>query len=353
MPYDSDHAGDDPHRWTSARVLLGVVIVLTAATVLTVVARSTLGDRGVVAPFERSLRAVRPVTSRPAVGGSFNYNNLLVPREKIHHGGPPKDGIPALINPITVPAADVGFLKGDARVVGVIVDDEARAYPLAILNWHEAVNDELAGAPLLVVYCPLCDSVSVLDRRLDGETHEFGISGLLYNSNVLLFDRADDSLWSQLGFAAISGPNAGKSLRHLGWEITTFASWSKRHPDSTVVSFETGYGRDYQTNPYADYFKTDRLMFPVDRKDTRLNPKDRIVAVKLGETVKAYPISEIQRAPGGVVRDTIDDQTIVLESDEQTGSVRVAEAPNEALVVHTFWFAWVAFQPQTEVYRND
>lgn len=353
MPHDSDHTGDDTYQWTSARVLLGVVIVLTAVTVVTVVARSTLGDRGGGAPFDGSLRAARPVTSQPAVGGGFNYDNLLVPRQEIHHGGPPKDGIPALMNPTTVPVADADFLKPDDRVIGVIVDDEARAYPLAILNWHEAVNDELAATPLLVVYCPLCDSVSVLDRRLDGETHEFGISGLLYNSNVLLFDRADDSLWSQLGFAAISGPNAGKSLRHLGWELTTFASWSKRHPDSTVVSFETGHSRDYQTNPYGDYLENDRLMFPVERADTRLSPKDRIVAVKLGETVKAYPISEIQRAPGGVVRDTIDGQTIVLESDEQTGSVRVAEAPDEALVVHTFWFAWVAFQPQTEVYRND
>lgn len=353
MPHDFDHTGDDIYQWTSARVLLGVVIVLTAVTVVTVVARSTLGDRGGGAPFDGSLRAARPVTSRPAVGGGFNYDNLLVPRQEIHHGGPPKDGIPALMNPTTVPVADVDFLKPDDRVIGVIVDDEARAYPLAILNWHEAVNDELAATPLLIVYCPLCDSVSVLDRRLDGETHEFGISGLLYNSNVLLFDRADDSLWSQLGFAAISGPNAGKSLRHLRWELTTFASWSKRHPDSTVVSFETGHSRDYQANPYGDYLENDRLMFPVERADTRLSPKDRIVAVKLGETVKAYPISEIQRAPGGVVRDTIDGQTIVLESDEQTGSVRVAEAPDEALVVHTFWFAWVAFQPQTEVYRND
>ncbi len=353
MPHDSDHAGEDTYQWTSARVLLGVVIVLTAATVVTVVARSSLGDHGFVAPSDRSLRAARPMASRPPVGGGFNYDNLLVPRQEIHHGGPPKDGIPALMIPATVPVDDADFLKPDDRVIGVIVDHETRAYPLAILNWHEAVNDELAGAPLLIVYCPLCDSVSVLDRRLDGETHEFGISGLLYNSNVLLFDRADDSLWSQLGFAAISGPNAGKSLRHLSWELTTFASWSKRHPDSTVVSFETGHARDYKRNPYGDYLETDRLRFPVDYEDTRLKPKDRIVAVKLGETVKAYPISEIQRAPGGILRDTIDGETIVLESDDQTGSVRVAEVPDQALVAHTFWFAWVVFQPQTEVYRND
>ena len=335
------------------RVLLGVVIVLTAATVVTVVTRSSLGDRGLAVPFDRSFRAARPVTSRAAVGGGFNFDNLLVPRQEIHHGGPPKDGIPALMNPATVPVADADFLKSDDRVIGVIIDEEARAYPLAILNWHEAVNDELAGAPLLVVYCPLCDSVSVLDRRLDGEIHEFGISGLLYNSNVLLFDRTDDSLWSQLGFSAISGPNAGTSLRHLGWELTTFADWAKRHPESTVLSFDTGHQRNYRSNLYGDYFETDRLMFPVANSDTRLNRKDQIIAVKLGEVVKAYPISEIQRAPDGVVRDTIDGQTIVLEADGQTGAVRVVEAPAKAFVAHTFWFAWVAFEPETEVYRID
>ena len=353
MAQSSDQAGDKTYQWTPTRVLMAVLVVAAAAAVLAVVSNATLGDRGFPERASRLLGAARPAAPRPSVESSFNFDNLVIPRAEILRGGPRKDGIPALNNPATVSVADADFMEPDDRVIGVSMSDQARAYPIAILTLHEAVNDVLGEIPILVVYCPLCDSVSVVDRRLDGETHEFGISGLLYNSNVLLYDRGDDSLWSQLGFSAISGPNEGKSLPHLGWELTTFADWSNRHPESTVLSFDTGHQRNYRSNPYGDYFETDRLMFPVATSDTRLNRKDRIIAVKLGEVVKAYPISEIQRAPDGVVRDTIDGKTIVLEADGQTGTARVVEAPAKAFIAHTFWFAWVAFESETEVYRID
>ena len=351
MTQNSDHAADETYQWTPTRLLMAVLVVGIAAAVLAVVANVTLGDRGFPERASRPLGAARSAATRPTVESSFNFDNLLISRADILHGGPPKDGIPALRNPATVPVAHTDFLEPDDRVIGVIINDQSRAYPIAILIQHEAVNDVLGETPILVVYCPLCDSVSVLERRLDGKTHEFGVSGLLYNSNVLLYDRDDDSLWSQLGFSAISGPNAGRSLPHLGWELTTFADWSNRHPESTVLSVDTGHQRNYRSSPYGDYFETDRLMFPVTNSDTRLNDKDQIIAVKLGEVAKAYPISEIQRAPNGVVRDTIDGQTIVLESNAQTDSARVVQMPANAFVAHTFWFAWVAFEPDTEVYR--
>ena len=351
MTQNSDHAADETYQWTPTRLLMAVLVVGIAAAVLAVVANVTLGDRGFPERASRPLGAARSAATRPTVESSFNFDNLLISRADILHGGPPKDGISALSNPATVSVAHTDFLEPDDRVIGVIINDQSRAYPIAILIQHEAVNDVLGETPILVVYCPLCDSVSVLERRLDGETHEFGVSGLIYNSNVLLYDRDDDSLWSQLGFSAISGPNAGRSLPHLGWELTTFADWSNRHPESTVLSVDTGHQRNYRSNPYGDYFEMDRLMFPVANSDTRLNDKDQIIAVKLGEVAKAYPISEIQRAPNGVVRDTIDGQTIVLESNAQTDSARVVQMPANAFVAHTFWFAWVAFEPDTEVYR--
>ena len=203
--------------------------------------------------------------------------------------------------------------------------------------------------PIAVIYCPLCDSVSVVDRRLDGRTYEFGISGLLVNSNVLLYDRTDDALWSQVGFTAISGPNAGKSLRHLPWELTTFAAWRKTNPAGAVVSFNTGYDRDYANLPYEDYFRTDQLRFPIAREDLRLGRRELIIGIKLGETARAYPGREIQKAPDAVGRDTIDGETIVLQADAASGSVRIVQAPKRALVVHTYWFAWAAFHPQTEI----
>ena len=353
MSRDSGRVADQPYHWTPARLLLAVVIVVVAGVAVVVVAKATLGDWGLGARPTRTLDAMRSATPHPAGGGDFNFDNLVVSRAEILHGGPPKDGIPALHNPATVPVAQADFLEPDDRVIGVSINDQSRAYPIAVLIQHEAVNDVIGETPILVVYCPLCDSVSVVDRQLDGETHEFGVSGLLYNSNVLLYDRGDDSLWSQLGFSAISGPNAGRSLPHLRWELTTFADWSNRHPQSTVLSFDTGYQRNYRIQLYGDYFETDRLFFPVANSDPRLNRKDQIIAVKLGEVVKAYPISEIQGAPDGVVRDTIEGQMIVLEADAQTGAARVVEAPANAFIAHTFWFAWVAFEPNTQIYRAN
>ena len=120
------------------------------------------------------------------------------------------------------------------RIIGVSLGGQDRAYPFRALMYHEAVNDEVGGVPIAVVYCPLCDSVTVVDRRLAARIYTFGVSGLLYNSNVLLFDRTDDALWSQVGLTAISGPNAGRSLSHLPWEITTAGDWRTRHADSNA-----------------------------------------------------------------------------------------------------------------------
>jgi len=216
----------------------------------------------------------------------FNLDNLVVPRDQILSGGPRKDGIPSLTNPKTAALQDVSYAPDD-RMVVVEVDGQTRSYPIKLLNWHEVINDRLGDTPIATIYCPLCDSVSVVERRMNGQTLEFGISGLLHNSNVLLYDRTDDALWSQIGLEAISGPHVGKSLKHLPWQLTSFAQLKQTHPDAAVVTKETGHRRDYSRNPYASYFATDRLMFPVKNKDPRLEPKQRIVGVRLGEQAYA------------------------------------------------------------------
>jgi hypothetical protein len=281
---------------------------------------------------------------------AFNFDNLNIPRRGMARGGPTKDGIPALSDPEVVPIADADHLRDDDRVIGISLGGEGRAYPVRALAYHEVVNDEVGGVPVAVVYCPLCDSVSVADRRLDGRTYTFGVSGLLFNNNVLLYDRADDALWSQLGFGAVSGPNAGRSLRHLPWELTTLAEWRRAQPASMVMTFNTGYERPYDHNAYADYFASDVLLFPVIRQDARLGGRTRVVGVRLGDTVRAYPADEVGRAADGLVRDTIEGEPIVLGADPDTGSVRVVEAPADAQVAHTFWFAWAAFHPEVEIY---
>jgi len=136
----------------------------------------------------------------PSIGGAgesqFDLRNLTIPMDQLLHGGPPKDGIPALTEPKTVRVARADFLLPDDRIVAVTKNDESRAYPIRLLNWHEIVNDTLGGVPIAVVYCPLCDSVTVVDRRMDGAALEFGVSGMLYQSNVLMYDRTHNALWS-------------------------------------------------------------------------------------------------------------------------------------------------------------
>ena len=284
----------------------------------------------------------------------FDTKGLTIPRDQIRSGGPPKDGIPSLTDPKTVAVADAKYADGD-RMVVVSVGDATRAYPIKVLNWHEAINDKLAApgtqaTPIAVIYCPLCDSASVVDRRMGDATLEFGISGLLYNSNVLLYDRKHNALWSQVGLEAVSGPHAGQSLKHLPWSITTFEQLKKTHPKASVVTTQTGHRRDYARNPYARYFANDRLMFPVAHHDHRLKNKEPVVGVQVGDHIKAYPIARIVKA-GGAVADRLGDHKITLKADD-AGNVAVVEAPAEARTIHTFWFAWVAFHPKTDLYAS-
>ncbi len=259
-----------------------------------------------------------------------------------------KDGIPSLTDPPTVSVKQADFMDGGDRVVGVRIGEAARAYPVKILNYHEIINDTLAGKPIAVVYCPLCDSASVVDRTIGGETLSFGVSGLLYNSNVVMYDRTHEALWSQVGLKALSGPYAGKSLDHRRFVVTTYRQWNRSHPDGSVVSTGTGRRNSYERDPYGDYEESDRLMFGVEHDDERLPKKERVVGVRLGSTTRAYPIAALKKAPKGRVVDSVDGERVVLEAREE--GAKVVEAPSDAEVVHTFWFAWAAFHPDTELY---
>ncbi|MEE8458676.1 MAG: DUF3179 domain-containing protein, partial [Phycisphaerales bacterium] len=320
-----------PVYWSPGRIALGVVIVLVAGSFIGVVlSRELRNIRDGMANDVLYAELLRTTTEEHAA--EFNLDNLVIPIDQISFGGPPKDGIPAISDPEHVALESCDRLADDDRVVGVVVGGEARAYPLRVLLYHEVVNDEIGGTPVAIVYCPLCDSVTAVERRLDGAVREFGVSGLLFNSNVLLYDRSDDSLWSQVGLTAISGPNAGRSLPHLPWEITTAAAWRTRHPDSTVMSFETGYDRDYDRNPYPNYFNAnDRLMFPVANEDDRLQRRDLVVGIRFGDTTRAYPLATIRSAPDGLVRDSIDGEAIVLSVGPDGESVRIVEVPAKAL----------------------
>jgi hypothetical protein len=339
--------------------LIGLGLAVTAGIVLSVEA---LHPRLEPAPPPAApsdvLRRRGPDPAVPPIASDFNVEDLRVPPEMILRSRQPKDGIKALTNPPTSPVAAATFLEPASRVVGLTVDGVSRAYPINVLNWHELINDHLGRTDLAIAYCSLCDSVTVLDRRLGGKVYEFGVSGVVYQSNMLFFDRTDQALWSQMTSTAISGPMAGRTLRHIdGWELTTFGAWRRSHPDSTVVNFQTGQDYAYSSDPHRAYFETETLdpRYQDLPTDSRLRNKARIIGIHHGRESRAYPVDALKAAGRSTIVDRICGEPVEIAVDPAAGGVRIVRVPEAALVIHTLWFAWVARFPETEVYRpaND
>jgi len=280
----------------------------------------------------------------------FDFSKHSIPTSEIRSGGPPKDGIPAILNPKFVQAKAAGFLKKNDRVLGLVLKGAAKAYPIKILNWHEIVNDTLGGQAVFVSYCPLCGTGMAFDAHVNGKKHSFGVSGLLYKSDVLMYDHQTESLWSQIKQEAVAGPLTGARLKLLPLRHTTWEAWRKAHPESLVLSRETGYRRDYDRDPYASYEKTDRLMFPVGAIDPRYPPKSWVLGLERSGVTRAYPFSELEKqAPK--FKDKIASEEIWILYDPGSRSVRVENQGGEILpIVTAYWFAWSAFHPETEVY---
>lgn len=288
--------------------------------------------------------------SAKTVRNGFVLEPASVPAEEILAGGPPRDGIPALDHPATLPASQADWAE-DALVLGIVAGGEARAYPVAILDWHELVNDTLGGQAILVSFCPLCGTGMVFERRVGGESRRFGVSGLLYRSDLLMYDRESESLWSQISAEAVTGPLLGQRLRLLRSSIDEWGRWKREHPETTVLSRKTGHRRDYGRSPYAGYAQSRDLMFPVP-PDRRYHPKMPTVGLRIPrEGARAYPASELARA-GGSVEERFLGRTVRIAYDPDRQLFDVV-APPEVEVVEGFWFAWAAFHPETSVYTAD
>lgn len=289
---------------------------------------------------------------QPMVKNGFDLSDSLVPVASILSGGPPRDGIPAIDDPRFLPAAKATELDDGDRVLGISRNGVSKAYPIAILNWHEIVNDRFDTEGIVISFCPLCGSGVAFRANVAGKNLHFGVSGLLYNSDVLLYDRETNSLWSQLLGKAISGPRRGTALEQIPMSHTTWGDWRRRHPSTRVLSRETGYRRDYDRDPYAGYVDSRGVYFPVAHKDPRYHPKERVIGIEIAGVAKAYPFSELARS-GGRIEDRIATREIVIEYDDdlQAGSVRDRDG-GEIVSTTAFWFAWYAFHPDTQVYRH-
>jgi hypothetical protein len=282
----------------------------------------------------------------------FDLSNLLINKNEIFSGGPPRDGIPSIDKPKFIAANKVDFLNDDDIVIGLTRGETARAYPTRILVWHEIVNDVISNEAVVVTYCPLCGTAMVFDRNIGGKLRHFGVSGLLYQSDVLMYDRETESLWSQLAMKAVSGVERGHELKWLPSEHLTWKAWSEKYPNGEVLSTDTGYQRNYNRQAYASYFASDDTMFPVPIKRNELSKKSWVVGTIINGKAKAYAINDL--VANQEIHDKLANTQIVIRYNAEKKFPKITNIKGEPIAsVVVFWFAWQAFYPNTLLYSNS
>lgn len=287
----------------------------------------------------------------PPVVGSFALTNLQVPAASVVAGGPKRDAIRSVDQPSFASVQDASWAGALTEVLGVVRERDARAYPLRMLEYHQIVNDVIGGDPIAVTYDPLAGTPFAYDRRVDGKTLTFGVSGLLYNHNFLLFDRETESLWSQFLGRAIAGPLAGKTLVRVAVRQETARTWLLRHPDSQVLRHPNPERIEYRLSPYQAYWMQNRINFPVEAKDPRYHAKELVLGVVVGDQARAY-LGSIVTREGGRVEDELGGVKVQLSYESDTGTF-TWEIPEPAEVAEAYWLAWKAFHPKTEIWHDE
>jgi len=236
-----------------------------------------------------------PDTPELSISHLKSSGSWTIPIDEVYDGGPGKDGIPALSDPEFIPVEEVNYLRDEDLVLGYLGADQPRVYPHAILNWHEIVNDQIDDTYLAVTYCPLTGTGIGWDRVIDGEVNSFGVSGLIYNTNLIPYDRSTDSYWSQILGECVNGEHIGKNIETHHLVETTWLTWKKMYPSSQVLSPETGYNREYQVYPYGGYLlRDDYLLFPVSDSDERIPNKERVHGIILLGLARVFTFSEFE-----------------------------------------------------------
>ncbi|MCA9912157.1 MAG: DUF3179 domain-containing protein [Anaerolineae bacterium] len=339
-----------------------------------------------------------------------DFCNSSIDLDEIISGGPPKDGIPALTDPVLNTVEEASKWLGErAPVIAVEIDGEARAYPQAILIWHEIANDEIAGVPIAVTFCPLCNSSIVFDRRVDGEVLEFGVSGVLRNSDMVMYDRQTESWWQQFIGQGIVGTYNGTTLDVISSVVISFSDFAERYPDGLVASRDTGYERRYGTNPYTSYDIANNPFLFTGEIDPRLPATEHVLAGVINGEGIAYPFAVLSEEI--VINDRVGDVPVVafwqpgvasalnatridqgrdigtaalydrtladgtvmtfqydssagMLVDEETGTTwnlfgeaiegeLAGTSLRRLIAAPHFWFAWAAFYPETAIYGQE
>ena len=278
----------------------------------------------------------------------FDLSAAAVPRESVVAGGPPRDGIRSVDAPSFANAEEAVWVVADTPVIGVVVGETARAYPVHLLEYHQIVNDRIGEQAFAVTYDPLSGSPLVFDATVEGQRLEFGVSGLVYESNFLFYDRQTQSLWSQLLGEAVAGPLKGTKLVRLRCRQEAFGVWKHRHPESSVLERPELKKIDYRYSPFSAYWVSKKIAYPVSTTDDRFHPKELALGVEAGGEVRAY-LGSLMVEAGGRVVDEVGDHKIHIAYDVDVGAFSW-EAPDEMEVTEAYWFAWKTFHPDTEIW---
>ncbi len=365
---------------------LVVVVVITG-----IIALQNFSGQGQISP-ERPT----DTSTEKASEGDFNVTEsgerYRVNPDKLVQGCPGMDCIPSIDDPQFISAEEASsWLKDDDLVLAVEINNQTKAYPFKILTLHEIVNDELAGEPIAATYCPLCRSGFVFSRELGDRTLELGVSGKLYNANLVMYDRNTETYWSQIGGEAIVGPLVPQSLDIITSTITEWGKWTDAHPGTQVLSRETGIydPSSYDRNPYSGYEDSSRVGFGTGSTDDRLHPKALVYGVSLDGESKAFPEEKIEKE--NAINDAVGGHPVLMVENQDTGGIEIfsrdinggtlefkvengklldsngnqwsfdgeaLEGENkgsklERIASHgIYWFAWSEFHPKTGVYEN-
>ncbi len=319
------------------------------------------------------------------------FTEWNIPVDQIRDGGPGKDGIPSIDNPQFINANDATFLSENDLIVGIVQNGEARAYPHIILDWHEVINDEINGSFFTLNYCPLTGTAFAWESASNNERTTFGVSGLLYNANLIMYDRNTDSNWSQLQLECVNGVLINEKPKLYSVIETDWNTWQSLYPNTQVLSLETGFSRNYGVSPYGDYAtNNNRFIFRPEITNPALPNKERIYAIIDGDKSKVYQFSDFSN--GKAIVDSFNNKDYLIygnsdliygfelegdysnltfevnsdnnsevfftDNENNKWSVfgkaiegpRTGESLTPVKSVMSYWFAIAAFYPNPEIY---
>ncbi len=264
----------------------------------------------------------------------------------LRQGCPARDCIPSIDDPKYLSVAAATHVADEELVVTLSYNGEYRAYPTRILDHHEIVNDTIAGEALAITWCPLCGSAIGIQRTVAGEVTEFGVSGVLYNSDLVLYDRATETLWDQIEAKGIVGKLTDEQLELVPVSMSRWAKWRDRHPDTLVLSADTGFDYDYAEDRYAEYRDSTRLFMPVSATDERVHAKTVVFGFDLPSGSIAYTESVLQQS-GSYHHDLNGEKAEITLHDD--GGVTMLRGDQTLYPTRLFWFAWYTFHPGTNL----